>query len=567
MNDLSTTSISVLYDNIELSPTPLVNYSQVPISFGYVYGYNTDISLDGLFTGIAGTGSAISGIITPFINQFKQLRVTSSENGSTNTLYQWENVTVNSISIDSNNFFSGSFVKYSVKLSAFFVPSGIIDPSNEYSFTQNEDGSVNVNHKISARGVRNAQGAFDNAINFVKLFTGKDPFSNCAPYFVPSGSGVLLSLSENINRADGLYSVTEVYKYNTGISAPYVQVTSLSTNENISSEYKTIDYNMKFYGSPINKNTNTIVKDYLNYDILADISAEFGLDTSNWIKNSYSASVDSGSATIDIKIGYLSGANPSGFFDYVVSCERDYLTSQENWKIDGDFKCFGPLDYKLIQINNFKTQNNGSYPAGSYYSNPSKSPWSPYLTSLITNSPLYAAIHDSSKMFSQNFNVKSDENTGIGTLKLNLDMKMGYEPLGVSELKYTINSAPSRWIYELMSSANIEGSFVVQDLQTKTQPRQQLNVTCKSYDKSSALQTINGYLDALVQTYVNSGNQDDVAAFMVEEQYVTGVYDVNGIRTWLGDDNGLSSGLISLQSIGTNSGIVPIRTLGYSFGY
>lgn len=559
MSDINTTSILVSYNGQYISPTPIVNYTQQPVSFGYIYGYNTEITLDGQYTGISnsnGTGKAISGIATPFTGQFKTLKVESVENGVTGTLYQWDNVTINTISLDSNYFFNDSFLKYSVKLSSYLIPSGVIEPSNEYSFVQNDDGTATVNHKISARAVRNSLGAFNNAVNFVKQFTGKDAYANCTPYFIANGSGILQSISENINRADAIYSVSEIYRYNTGEVVPRLYVSSLNTNETIDSEYRTIDYNVKVVSSPITKNTIATIQTGLHYDMLADISNEFNLDTSKWVKTTYSANIDSGTAIVDIKVGYTSGANTGGYFEYVVLCEKDYLTSDENWKIDGEFKCFGPLDFKYNQIQKFKLN-----------ANTNTNPWSSYLTGLIVNSPIYTSFHDSSKMFSQNFQTRVEENTGLAIFKLSTEMKMGYEPTGISDLKYSLKGSPSRWIYELLPAANIEGGFVIQDLQTKTKTKQEFTLSCKSYSKNIAFNVLSGYMNSLVSNYVDTGDSNEVKAFLIDESVQSGIYDLAYNKSWLGEDKDLSSGIINLQSIGYITNKVPVRTNGYMFGY
>lgn len=546
-----TTGIYVTYDQTTFNPTPIVNYVRQPVSFGYVYGYNTDISLDGLYTGITTTGAAISFLTGAFANQFRGLTVTDDQN---DILYQWTGVTVDSISLEPNPYFQGSFVKYAVKLKSFDIPSGVIEPSNEYSFTQNENGTVNVNHKISARGVRNLSGAFQNAISFVQQFTGKDPFSNCAPILVPSGSGVMLSITENINRAESVYSVNEVYQYRTGYFVPYVRQSSLEVSESIDSEFRQISYTVKTQGSPVYNNLGNIITGSLNYALLTDIQNEFGFSTVNWVKDTYSASIDSGSATVDIKVGYMSGANPSGFFDYVLTCESNLLENTENWKIDGEFRCFGPLDYKSNQLKAFKALNSGS-------------DWRPYLTGLITSSPVFSGNHNNSVTFSPNCTVDVSENTKLATLKLTLEMENGYEPVGLDSLKYSLESTPSKWIYELLPSATIEGSFVIQDLQMASQPRQKFTLNGNSYNVASAVNLTSGYLNTLSSTYVNSGTGTGVTAFLVEEMIETGIYDVNHSLTWLGQDFGISTGLLSLQAIGTSSGIIPIRPSGYNFGY
>lgn len=546
-----TTGIFVTYDTTTLSPTPLVNYVHQPINFGYVYGYNTDISLDGFYTGITTTGTAISYLTGVFANQFKGLTVTDDQS---NILYQWTGITVDSINLDTNSYFQGSFVKYSVKLKSFDVPSGVVDPSNEYSFTQNDNGTVNVNHKISARAVRNLTGAFQNAVNFVKQFTGKDPFTNCAPILVPGGSGVILSISENINRADAIYSVNEVYQYRTGSFVPYVRQASLDVTDSIDAEYKEIQYNVKTQGSPINNNLNSIINNNLNYALLSDIQNEFGFSTTNWVKNTYSAEIDSGAATVDIKVGYMSGANPSGFFDYVLTCEQNLLDNTEDWKIDGDFRCFGPLDYKSNQLNAFKAANSGL-------------DWRPYLTGLIISSPVFSGNHNTAVSFSPNCTVQVIENTQLATLRITLVMENGYEPVGFDSLKYSLSVTPSKWVYELLPSATIEGSYVVQDLQTATRPRQKFELEGKSANLSNASMLVSGYLTGLVATYVSLGDQNNTTAFLIDDEVVTGIYDISRSITWLGQDNGIGTGLLSLQAIGTSSFSVPTRPAGYNFGY
>jgi hypothetical protein len=549
---MATQFLTVQYDGSGLTPTPIVNYTKNPIDFGYVYGYNTDITLEGLYTGISTPAAAISYLTGVFGSQFKTLTVKDDTNA---TLYSWPNVTVDTISFDANPYYIGSFVRYSIKLKSYDFPSGVIEPSNEYSFVQNEDSTVTVSHKISARGVRGSAGAFDNAVAFVKQFTGKDPFLNCAPFFVPSGSGIMSALSENINRAEGAYSVSETYRYNTGVSAPYLKTSSLEISDAIDAEYRTIDYSVKLQGSPILKNGAAIIGS-LNYSVLTDIQNEFGLNTSGWVKNTYNANIDSGSATVDIKINYLSGANLTGFFDYSVLCEKDELAGTEIWKLDGEFRCFGPLDFKKQQLQAFRS-NFGS------------GAWMPYVSGLVVNSPLYISgnLHRAGKVFSINDKVSVVNNPALATLKLTATFTDGYEPSGVTELKYSWDVSPSRWIYELIPSANIEGVYVIQDLQTKINTRQKFSLASKSFDQNYSFGIISGYMRSFETGFVSSGTPSAITAFMNEEVLTTGTYDVNLSHSWVGADSGLSSGILALQSVGNVNELFLMRPAGYNFGY
>ncbi len=556
-----TTGIFCYYNGAELFPCPSINYSQQPIDYGYVYGYQTNITLEGYYSGIssngganyAATGSAISGVTGIFANQFGSLVVTDDVG---DTLYSWTGVTVDSIQFEPSLYFQGSFIKYSVKLSVYGLPSGVNDPSNSYSFTQNEDGTVTVNHKISARGVRYVTGAFANAVSWVQQFTGHDPFSSCAPYFVPGGSGALMSLSENIDRAAGTYSVSEIYKYNTGsFSNAYTTIATLDTSDSLGAEFKEINYNVKYQGSPILQNLDTVINSGVSSDsLLTDIQNQYGFVTTNWAKTNYSADINSGAATLDVKVSYVSGANATGFFDFTVTNDNDYLTSTENWKIDGEFRCFGPLDYKSKQLAAFIAANEGSN-------------WRGYLTGLITSSPLFSAVHNVAKQFSQNTSVTVDTNVQLAQLKLSLNLDMGYEPSGITNLKYQLAVTPSRWVYELLPSANIEGSFVVQNLQLYTQPIQDFTVSCKTFNTLSGLAVVSGYINGLAGTYVNSGSATGITAFLKEFAWSTGIFDVSMHRQWIGADSGISAALLNLQSVGTDTSPVPTRTSGYDFGY
>lgn len=547
---MATQFLTVTYDTTTFSPTPIVNYTQNQIDFGYVYGYNTDITLEGLYTGIDGTTATTINFLTgAFNNQFKTLEI--KDNGTT-TIYSWPYCTVDSISLDTNPYFSGSFVRYTIKLKSYSIPSGVIDPSNEYSFSQNEDSTVNVQHRISARGVRNNSGAFENAVAFVRQFTGKDAYSNCAPLFIPNGSGILTSISETINRAEGIYSVSESYRYNTGVNAAYVKTATLEISDLYDAEYRTIDYNVKLQGSPVNRNLNLVVSG-LTSITLTDISTEFGIGTTNWVKSSYSSNIDSGAATVDARISYVSGANPTGYFDYEVTCDRDFLGGTESWKVEGEFKCFGPLDFKRMQMESFRNRETNN--------------WRNFATGLIIASPIYSTLHDSNKMFSPNVNVDVQENTQLATLRITANLDDGYEPVGLRDLKYSWEVNPSKWVYELMPSANIEGSYVIQDIQSRTRTRQKMMLAAKAKNMVAAEALLSGYLSGFANSFVSSGNTNNITAFKIVDEMTTGTYDVSASDTWLGEDLNISSGLYTLQSIGSMNDTAPLRPSGYSFGY
>lgn len=548
----------ITYDGEGICPTPIVNYTHQPIEFGYVYGYNTDITLDGVITDIKTPEVAREYLISIFGRQFKTLSVSAiqSENVK-NELYNWSNITINSISLEQSPYFKDSFIKYQIKCTAYALPSGVIDPSNEFSFTEGEDGTISVTQKISARGVsiENNMEAFENAKAFVQNLTGQKP-TYCGTKFLPSNDGILLSVSENINRSEGVYSVTKTYKYNTNNPSPnFVRYTSLDIEDSLGSEYKIANYNLKILGSPIEGELNTLYQELRNFDIKQDIIKDYGFNpiSENWVQHTYSANIEEGSKTIDIKAGYLIGANIKGFFDYVVDCEKDELLGTETWKIDGEFKCYGPLSYQRSELENFKSTNKGD------------DDWKSYLKNLILDSPLYIRIHDYQKLHSENLIINYSEVKEMASLKLSTTLTMGYEPVGTTELKYNINGVPSKWIYEILPSANIEGAYVVQDLQTKTNSSVTFSFSAKTSNKENSLSTINNYLKSISNNYIIEGTPSDVKSFVTENAFMKATFDVSASKKYLGKTN-IDETLTKLISVGSYDSS-STRPGGFNFGY
>lgn len=535
--------ITVQYNNSVLFPTPLVGQSYQFIDYGDRWGNVLEIDLNGTLTGIVSTGD-VANITNIFSSQFGTLEVL--ENPST-VIYQWQNCIVDSITFPNNHFYKGGVAQYSVRLRSFNTPSGVIEPSNEYSFNQNDDGTVNVNHKISARGLKSAgDTSFNNAIAFVKFFTGKDPFSNCAPFLVPNGSGALISLSENINRLEGVYTVNEIYKYNTGEFNPYFHTSSLTINDALDAEYLTIDYTSKFQGSPVNNNINDLDTAITSLSLLNEIGS-YGINTGLMAQTEFSIVRDSGACSVELKSSYISGystADLTGIFNFEVVLDNNLILPKESWKLEGDFICHGPIDYKRQQLNIFK----------SVYGND----WVGYAEQILFTSPLFQQYHNGINAMNTYPTLSIQENTGLATFKLTLSIEDGGEPTGLSNPKYTVDIEPSKWGFELLASANIEGHYIVQDLQMRSQSKVNITITADSQYPSQYAYVASGKVEELNNVYINSG-------FLVEDTLITGLNDLSYGNRWLGQDT-TSSAVLFTKVVGSSASDFT-RTAGYEFGY
>lgn len=545
MSDLGENEIIVSFGGgAALYPAPIVNYTYQPIEFGYVHGYVTEITLDGMLL------NATPEDAQNFANSFPQFTTLNAAG------IVWQNVIVNSITFDQSQYFKDplgtTFTKYKIKCTSYGdLPNGIIDPSYEISFSENDDGTVNVTKKISARGVSstsNGQG-FENAKSFVQgIDTSTATFGTL---LVPSAEGVLISFSENSNRPEGVYSITKTYKYNTqNPNNVCVRYSSFDIEDNIGLEYKIASYNLKLVGSPIEGSLSELYSQIGN--LKNDISNEAGIPLDQLVQHTYSANTDEGSKTIDIKAGFLIGANLNGFLDYVVSYEKDLILNTEIWKIDGEFKCYGPLSYRNSQLELFKN-------------NAASDGWKTYLQGLITSSPIYSSFHDPTFTYiSPNVSININEVKDMASLQLSMTLNVIYEPEGVTELKYTINGSPSKRIYELLPSATVEGNYIIQDLQTKTSTVVDVSVTAKTPDKNVGLVQVNGYLTNFKNS-LGIGEDGGGTSFITEESLGTATFDVSASKKFIGKTN-IDSVLTNLNAVGSINSAT-LRQQGFNFGF
>ena len=534
--------IIVKYNNTTLSPTPLVQQSRNFIDYGRRWGDVTDIELNGNITGITSPLTAQSGFAAIFTGQFGTLQVLDG----TTSIYQWNNVVVDEISMPLNHLFIQSIAPYSVRMKSISVPSGVVEPVNEYSFTQSEDGTVLVVHKISARGIRTQNGGLANAITFVKSFTGQNPFS--APLgavFCPTGSGVLMSFSESIDRTACTYNVQEVYKYSTGLSIPYVETWNVNTSDTIDNEWLTIDVDWTVQGSPVQNNIPAIETALLTNRPINKLST-IGYNTGNFVQAAASYSRNTGAATIQMRTSYVSGysaADISGYLDYTVSFVNDIVIPKEEWRIEGDFVCLGPLEYRKTRLNAFKS----SY----------SSDWEDYLTGLIINSPLYQ-YHNVLKSFGAAPTLEIHENTGLAQFRLALTVTDGGHTTNLWYPKYTVEVQPNKWTYDMLPSANIEGHYVLQDLQMMTQGKIGLSIQASVKNTSLALAEAVSTMSTLANLYVTTG-------FLTAESYNTGLLELSYNQEWLGVDK-INSGLLYTKVAGSTLNNY-LRPPNYLFGY
>lgn len=571
-------STTVKYNDQGIYPAPFVSRTLEPIDIGGRWGVTQNIELNGFLTGTAGTG-LIAGLYDIFATGFKTLRIESDGDAD---YYVAENCVLDSISISSNPFYTGSNqgIPYTVSMKSYAVPSGVIDISNEYSYADNQDGTVSVSRKMGAKGLKTSSSdAIDNAINFVSALTGVSPIGAVSPVFIPSGVPVLLSFSESINRLEGTYAVNESWKYETGSTVPYVTVSTLNISDDISSEYTVLDLEVNFTSHK--QSGITHVRDYArDYDYYGKLES-YGIGTGNCIITNFSVDQNPSASTIGAKFSFISGEMAeiqTGIFYHSVTMDWDQIRDVRTFSINSDFKVKGPESHRANLIAAQKTRMINDY--GHYVA---------YLYCAIKNTELYSQLASSTYPLSPlplDFNI--EEGTRPPSLKMSakfddaswkavgqqtLPNGSGY-PTSIGKASWRASVTPELWMFESIPAANIEGHFVIQDMQCKTRERIQLNSAVEhvgpSYSDGTYTNAYRSYtgITGVASWVLNqiSGLTADNSFYLTDSTESSGVFNFDIGRSYIAKTGVCREITADKVVMFVNNGYVK-RLPGYQFGY
>jgi len=360
-------SIQITYDNFTFKdPIPLVSKNQEIINYGDRWGQITKITLQGQLTGMGGCpdnfASLISGqnnLISGFSRDFKKLSIIEDNK----TLFEADACIIRNI-----NFEESKYVKmlgYTIELDCyerdlFSGVYGVLDPVNEYTFTENEDQSVAISHNVSARGINTStNSAIENARNYVYSLTGYDP--NVLPININNSNytPLLRSYVENINRLNGTYNIQENYIVDIS-NDPYINPVYLtrytnSISRSINTDFDTVSIQGSVQGAK--RAAFTGVRYYtsgLNFSGIC--KAAFGAEI-NPIPLSLSFNENQAANSINFNASFDNNIITSDYgdvyFDYNVDISKDEITSLTSVSISGPIITRGNLKRKYEKVLEF----------------------------------------------------------------------------------------------------------------------------------------------------------------------------------------------------------------------
>tara|TARA_B100001778_G_C18605368_1_gene639479 strand:+ start:12961 stop:14562 length:1602 start_codon:yes stop_codon:yes gene_type:complete len=201
------------------TPSPLVAETSNPI----VISGQSDFFLDEVNLVGTLTGANLSGLhvrkmqmVSGLLSEFKTLTVTGDNKGKFYSGAKPTSISFSESDLTTILPYSVTFEAYSSgAFSNFF---GVVDPQDNWTFSEQDGRVSNVSHVVSARGLNlgNSVSALTNAKNFVSgRITGSNGGYRNISLFQTGTKAFLRSKTETIDNKASSYSITEEYNCST----------------------------------------------------------------------------------------------------------------------------------------------------------------------------------------------------------------------------------------------------------------------------------------------------------------------------------------------------------------
>lgn len=529
------TAVHVEYGNFSFNYScllvPFVSKDQETISYKGKFGQITKITLNGKVIGeFKEIDSGRENILKAFSVDFQKLiiRECVGDCGFTNTgiISEFQRCTVNSISFSPSNF---GICEYQIELECleenlFDSVYGVLDPKNEYSFSELENGLTEVSHSISAKGfITGQKTAMQNAKDFVESKLGMSPYPN----IVNTASIVLISTSASANDTNAEYSMTEkfliqysdinnVIKINNTVST-----CNSSFTKNLHDEFYTSQIDFSIQGGKIEtiNNLRTLLPSRNDLFNIAKNSAGVGNYQLNPEPLSYKIKEETSSKTINISVSYDTNVfilntdklfHAKGFGDRILSIASDgvivdakfnysknHVTDITTAKVDISLRARDNITNKYEKVKNFYNNKiaNGDllsvylfYYAAHYYDEHHLN------TEFWILNPNYKTI-----------SVKEDKRNGTMSLSVSFE-NSDFFP-NCSAAGYSISVRPRIKKYFPVASCMINGRWGIFDINQLSTEEISISGTIKANSEATEQDMVNSYLsfvNNIKSNFINS---------------------------------------------------------------
>lgn len=202
-----------------ICPTPFMYFDKNYIEHGSLWGSKYDIKFEGQIVGKLGPNSLYDleskkdRLVSNFASDNLPIKIV--EDGV--EIFLSDICQIDSVSFGESKYYA--ILPFTISASCYDKNSfksnyGVIDPVDSWVYSENEDGTLSLSHSVSAAGFNSAgESAIKNAKNWVATKTGISKRISSSRFLKAETSDFLLeSISEQVDRFNGRYTVEEVYK-------------------------------------------------------------------------------------------------------------------------------------------------------------------------------------------------------------------------------------------------------------------------------------------------------------------------------------------------------------------
>lgn len=322
--------VKILYAGVDAfapQPTPLVGLDETTIFTSERWGVAEAMTLNGQLTGC--TFGAIVAAQNDLLNRFNQsyqsLQIWQQTGTLSGLVFTKSLVEVQSVSFPSDRMFG--VLPYTISLTCY--PSGlfsgafgILSPQDSWSFREEQNETLSVTHSISCQPFNTSSGpsnALDNARNWAFGRSGLN--SAVYPVLISGVSAAyfcLLTQTENIDRFNGTYALTETYTNDLARTGYGV----IRYQTNIESGNNLISVSLQGTADGCGRNLTGMRTELARLDMLAiatkQYQSAFALTDLNPIPLTQSFNEDPFTTSISFSYEFDNSNLPSVWFDYTV---------------------------------------------------------------------------------------------------------------------------------------------------------------------------------------------------------------------------------------------------------
>ena len=515
-----------------ISPTPLIGLSVQMVQAGERWAAKDTITLSSVITGrcLAYTGylNLQQQLLSGFRKDFQTLDIYEDST----LIKSYSGVKVLPITFPGSRYANG-YIPYVINLecypSGYFSGTyGILDPKDEFSWQEAENGIVSVSHTVSCRGIETSAAQSDslsNAKTWVQARTGWN--GQVYPQFIANTylNPCYQTVAENIDRFNNTYEIKESYIADIYSSDAGILRFTTEYNSGIDNGISVLSLRGQINGCK-NTNISQLRTRYSNFSGFNEALNIFRKITNRTDLNPTprTKSVSEDNTALNISFSYIWDDNQLGntYFDPKISFDYDFENDIISASIDGNIVSIEPIETRWAKIQQFANQIDLYSIVIPYYFQ-FVARVAPYMSGIQLNQ------NPVSKRRSEN---QLQAQLGLGATYTNAPIP----PVGLKEFNYSIGITPALRKYVANPILNGGGAYDIRDLGYNTRAICSIDLQgladdahtqddCAAVLKQQAFKLQNRYLSGtkrhLRQQDINLSNQSFSKSASVKAQYTS----------------------------------------------